>query len=169
MRMMDVIKCDIAILSESPFRCNHSVGINIKIFWILIFWFVGYYIPYFQLLWWRQVNEYSELYESYAAIIIIVVKFLGLILYKFILYGFLIFLYNNIEFILVISFYNSFILLLYDKLFSNMHLYIWGIYLTSNFSLFWCFIILYQYIDLQYPCLYYFYLLLVTNYSTSWY
>ena len=164
---MDVIKCDISILGESPYKCNHSVGINIKIFWFLIFWFIGYYIPYFQLLWWVQFREYSELYGSYAAIIIIVIEFLGLILYTFIIYGFLIFQYNKIEFILVISFYNSFTLLLYDELFSNMHQDIWGIYPTPNFGLFLCFIIFYQYIYLQYPCLYYFYLLSVTNYSTS--
>ena len=122
--MMNVIKCDIAIISESPFRCTHSIDINIKIFQILIFWFIEYYIPYFQLLWWGQVHEYSELYGSYAAIIIVVVEFLGMILYKFILYGFLIFLYNKIEFILVIYFYNSFTLLLYDEIFSDLHQYI---------------------------------------------
>ena len=164
---MDVIKLYIEILSESLFICTHSVDINIKIFYILIFWFIGYYIPYFQLIWWGQVHEYSELYGSYAAIIIIVVEFLDNILYKFIMYGFLIFLYNKVEFILVIYLYNSFTLLLYDELFSNINQDIWGIYITPNFGLFWCFIIFYQYIDLQYPYLYYFHVLLVTNHSTS--
>ena len=136
-------------------------------FLILIFWLIGYYILYFQLIWWGQVHEYSDLYGWYAAIIIVVIDFLGMILYKFILYGFLIFLYNKIESILVISLYNSFTLLLDDELFSNMHQDIWVIYLTPNFGIFWCFIIFYQYIDLQYTCLYYFHLLLVNNYSTS--
>ena len=165
--MMNVFKYDIAIIGEGPFRFTHSVDINIKIFYILIFWFIGYYIPYFQLLWWGQVRDYSDQYGSCTAITIVVIQFLGLILYTFIIYRFLIFLYNKIEFILVIYYHNYFKLLLYDELSSNMHQYIWGIYLTLNFGLFWCFNIFYQYIDLQYSYSYYFHLLLVTNYCTS--
>ena len=118
--MMGVIKCYITILSERSFRFTRSVDINIKMFWILIFWLIGYYIPYFQLLsgtgprvlrslWVICSNNHRCNWVFRAD------------LYKFIIYGFLIFLYNKIESILVISFYNSFKLLLYDELFSNMH------------------------------------------------
>ena len=141
--MMDVIKFDIAILSESPIIWSHSVGINItilKLFNLLFHWILHTIFPtnltgtgpwVLRSLWvlWSNNQFYHWVFR---------VDFVGMYyIWIFIL------IYNNILFTLVIFSSKSFTLSLDDELFSNMYQDIWSIYLIPNFVLFWCFVIFY--------------------------